>query len=151
MAKVSSAKPYYSNLDSRNESLAILSRQFCEIQRSRVEGLLAAFPKLTSAGKQHTTIETENVRYVYQPLEELFMVLVTNRQVRQTHTIINTTVSSFIVSTSPTSCRILNHCIYSLVWLLIYVETALNTTFRNGLLRFYAPLMKLLRRAIEKT
>ncbi|CAO0796402.1 unnamed protein product [Mucor circinelloides] len=59
---------------------AILSRQFCEIQRSRVEGLLAAFPKLTSAGKQHTTIETENVRYVYQPLEELFMVLVTNRQ-----------------------------------------------------------------------
>jgi hypothetical protein len=39
------------------------------MSRLRVEGLLAAFPKLVSAGKQHTFVETENVRYLYQPLE----------------------------------------------------------------------------------
>ncbi|KAI7883881.1 hypothetical protein K492DRAFT_143438 [Lichtheimia hyalospora FSU 10163] len=59
---------------------AVISRQFREMQRSRIEGLLASFPKLTSTGHQHTTVETEHVRYVYQPLEELFMVLITNRQ-----------------------------------------------------------------------
>ncbi|KAI9783371.1 MAG: hypothetical protein M1839_003906 [Geoglossum umbratile] len=59
---------------------AVLSRQFREINRSRVEALLASFPKLAAAGSQHTTVEQDNVRYVYQPLDELYMVLITNRQ-----------------------------------------------------------------------
>lgn len=58
----------------------MLSRQFREIARSRVEGLLASFPKLADSGTQHTTVEQDNVRYVYQPLDELYMVLITNRQ-----------------------------------------------------------------------
>ncbi|KFY36779.1 hypothetical protein V494_04975 [Pseudogymnoascus sp. VKM F-4513 (FW-928)] len=59
---------------------AVLSRQFREMQRSRVEALLAGFPKLADRGTQHTTVEQDNVRFVYQPLDELYMVLITNRQ-----------------------------------------------------------------------
>ena len=40
-----------------------------DMSRIRVEGLLAAFPKLVGTGKQHTYVETENVRYLYQPIE----------------------------------------------------------------------------------
>jgi hypothetical protein len=59
---------------------AVLSRQFREINRSRIEALLASFPKLADSGTQHTTVEQDNVRFVYQPLDELYMVLITNRQ-----------------------------------------------------------------------
>ncbi|KAI9882644.1 MAG: coatomer subunit delta, partial [Watsoniomyces obsoletus] len=59
---------------------AVLSRQFREIARTRVEALLASFPKFADSTSQHTTAEQDNVRYVYQPLDELYMVLITNRQ-----------------------------------------------------------------------
>ncbi|CCJ30295.1 unnamed protein product [Pneumocystis jirovecii] len=57
---------------------AILSRQFRDISKARIEGLLAAFSQLTSTEAHHTTIETDYIRYVYQPLEELYMILITN-------------------------------------------------------------------------
>ena len=51
----------------------LLSRQFVEMSRIRIEGLLAAFPKLLGSGKQYTYLETDTVRYVYQPIETLFL------------------------------------------------------------------------------
>jgi coatomer subunit delta len=51
------------------------------MNRLRVEGLLAAFPKLVGLStKQHTFVETDTVRYVYQPLENnLYLLLITTK------------------------------------------------------------------------
>jgi hypothetical protein len=50
------------------------------MNRLRVEGLLAAFPKLVGHSKQHTFVETDSVRYVYQPLEnQMYLLLVTTK------------------------------------------------------------------------
>ncbi|KAK5654121.1 hypothetical protein OQA88_7552 [Cercophora sp. LCS_1] len=59
---------------------AVLARAFHDIKRSRIEALLASFPKAADSGTQHTTVEQDNVRFVYQPLDELYMVLITNQQ-----------------------------------------------------------------------
>ena len=59
---------------------ALVSRQFVEMTRMRIEGLLAAFPKLVEHAKQHTFVETDTVRYVYQPLEnQMFLLLITTK------------------------------------------------------------------------
>ncbi|WCJ32284.1 Coatomer subunit delta [Euphorbia peplus] len=58
----------------------LVSRQFVDMSRVRIEGLLSAFPKLIGSGKQHTFVETDNVRYVYQPIEALYLLLVTTKQ-----------------------------------------------------------------------
>lgn len=48
--------------------------------RMRVEGLMAAFPKLVGHSKQHTFVETDTVRYVYQPMENhLYLLLITTK------------------------------------------------------------------------
>jgi hypothetical protein len=57
----------------------LMARQFVEMSRIRIEGLLAAFPKLVGTGKQHTFVETEAIRYVYQPIESMYLLLITNK------------------------------------------------------------------------
>ncbi|KAF5402652.1 Coatomer subunit delta [Paragonimus heterotremus] len=58
---------------------ALVSRQFVEMTKARIEGLIVTFPKLLGEGKQHTFVETESVRYVYQPLEQLYVLLITTK------------------------------------------------------------------------
>lgn len=59
----------------------IISRQFRDLTKERVMTLLANFPTLLSESNnsQQTSVEDEYVRYMYQPLEEFYVVLITNK------------------------------------------------------------------------
>uniref|UniRef100_A0A7S4JI24 Coatomer subunit delta n=1 Tax=Paramoeba aestuarina TaxID=180227 RepID=A0A7S4JI24_9EUKA len=58
----------------------LLARQFQDIPKLRVEGLLAAFSKLVgSTDKNHSYLETDSVRYLYTPLEQFYVLLITNK------------------------------------------------------------------------
>ena len=71
------------------KSRTLLSRQYIEMSRLQIEGLLSAFSKLVDSGSSaatnrsagdHTFVETEAVRFVYQPMEAgLFLVLITTK------------------------------------------------------------------------
>ena len=55
------------------EGKILLARQFLEITRSNLEGLLGSFTKQVDSDRQHTYIEQENARFVFQPIENLFL------------------------------------------------------------------------------
>lgn len=57
----------------------VLSRQFVPVSRHRIETLLTQFPRLLQAGQQHTFVETNEVRFIYQPLEAHYLVLITSK------------------------------------------------------------------------
>ncbi|XP_029654942.1 coatomer subunit delta-like [Octopus sinensis] len=44
-----------------------------------MEGLLAAFPQLVKNSKDYTYEEIGEIRYIYQPIEELYVLLITNK------------------------------------------------------------------------
>jgi len=58
----------------------LVARQFLPITRIRIEGLYAAFPKLIGDDTQHTFAETDTVRYLYSPLDQLYLLLITSKQ-----------------------------------------------------------------------
>ena len=57
----------------------LIARQFIPITKIKLEEYIANFPKLIdqSSGKQSNFIETDQIRYVYQPMEKLSLVLIT--------------------------------------------------------------------------
>ena len=68
----------------------LVARQFVGINRLKLEEYVANFPKLIesgkllmyfdfNAGKQCTHVETDAIRYVYVPIEKLFLVLITTK------------------------------------------------------------------------
>ncbi|VDO25463.1 unnamed protein product [Onchocerca flexuosa] len=61
----------------------LLARVFIsDMTKARLEGLLDAFPKLIASEKsqrQHTFIETDSVRYVFHPLDNVHVVLITTK------------------------------------------------------------------------
>lgn len=62
-----------------------MSRQYVEISRGRIEGLITAFNRLivdilkNDTERQDTTIETESVRYLYQILDNITIVIITSK------------------------------------------------------------------------
>ncbi|KAH6911084.1 hypothetical protein BKA70DRAFT_1269421 [Coprinopsis sp. MPI-PUGE-AT-0042] len=57
----------------------VISRQFRDMTRTRMNLYWHRSPKLIPTNTQHTSVETADVRYVYQPLEDLYILLITNK------------------------------------------------------------------------
>ena len=57
----------------------LIARQFVAISRIKMEEYIANFPKLIESGRQTTHIETDVIRYVFVPIDKLFLVLITNK------------------------------------------------------------------------
>jgi hypothetical protein len=69
----------------------LVARQFVDVSKLKMEEYISTFPKLIESGKhilhnrnlgigsQCTHVETDSVRYVYLPIEDLYIVLITNK------------------------------------------------------------------------
>eukprot|EP00835_Amoeboradix_gromovi_P000730 NODE_27_length_33950_cov_0.349739.p8 type:complete len:423 gc:universal NODE_27_length_33950_cov_0.349739:16991-18259(+) len=58
----------------------LVSRHFIPMSRARVEGLLSSFPKLLESNAQHTYLDTDQVRLVFQPLDKVYLIMMTNKK-----------------------------------------------------------------------
>ncbi len=58
----------------------LVSRHFYPMSRGRVEGLLSSFPKLLERNAQHTYLDTDQVRLVFQPLDKVYLIMMTNKK-----------------------------------------------------------------------
>lgn len=61
------------------DGVIYVARQYCEMTRAKVEALYIAFSRLITKGTQHTIIETNEVRYIYQAINDFYSVLITDK------------------------------------------------------------------------
>lgn len=57
----------------------LVSRQYTNISKLALEEHIRNFPKSIHANQQHTFVETDSIRYIYLPLETMYLVLLTNK------------------------------------------------------------------------
>ncbi len=55
----------------------LISRQFSKLSKLKMEEYMSNLPKLISTEQQHSFIEVDSMRYLYQPVEEYYLVLLT--------------------------------------------------------------------------
>jgi hypothetical protein len=61
------------------EGRILFARQFLEITRVQLEALLGSFIRLIDSSMQHTFLENETTRFVYIPLDNIYLVLLTSK------------------------------------------------------------------------
>ncbi len=57
----------------------LLARQFVPISKIKIEEHISSLPKHLAGGQQHTQIEVDNLRYLYIPVQDLMLVLISNK------------------------------------------------------------------------
>lgn len=57
----------------------LVARQFVPISKIKVEEYVSSLPRHIAKGYQHTQIEIENLRYLYIPIQDLLLVLITSK------------------------------------------------------------------------
>lgn len=57
----------------------LLSRQFMPISKIKIEEHISSLPKHLASSHQHTQIDVDNLRYLYIPMQDLLLVLISNR------------------------------------------------------------------------
>jgi hypothetical protein len=58
----------------------LLARNFQKIDQLALEEHVKNFPKSISKTQQHTFVETNKIRYIYLPMDTLYLMLITNKQ-----------------------------------------------------------------------
>jgi len=56
-----------------------VARQFCVMTKAKVQALYLAFSRLVNTAKQHTIIDTTEVRYIYRAINDFYCVLITDK------------------------------------------------------------------------
>ena len=57
----------------------LLARQFMEITKASLEGFLSSFVKQVDSSRQHNYIDQETCRFIFQPIESVYLVLITSK------------------------------------------------------------------------